>query len=415
MKKIYILLLSNLLLQYTWSQPTISFLPKIGDVVSYENTHTTSVLPGTLGANITWDYSTLVDSADAGTFTYEAPAGTPYVSDFPGAQLASNLDDTLFTYFKIVSGDLAEMGLESKNLKESYVRPLAIMQNPFTYLNEFTDSITVLLEKPLPGNSKLFDTILVSGYGTLKLPNMTYSNVLQVRHINATSGTLFLPGGIVIPIPLNTDTSYSYYVSGMPGPILFYNLYKGSINEIDYLKNSIVLSLHFISFTATLQHGIVQLQWQTSDESNTKVFHIQRSTGGSDFTNIGEVNANGSGNHEYYFSDAVPAEPQTLYYRLQETDIDGNSFYSNIAVCNMPGTANASLYPNPANNFITINGVDNFSVLKIYNLSGQLLKYYSINGESKSITVPVTSLLPGVYIAELSNGSKATRIRFLKQ
>ena len=173
------------------------------------------------------------------------------------------------------------------------------------------------------------------------------------------------------------------------------------------------MPLHFISFTAAPGHGDVQLNWQTGDESNTNVFHIQRSTDGSGFNNIGEVNASGSGSHNYNFTDVAPLRSQTLYYRLQETDIDGKNIYSNIVSCNLPGFAGVALYPNPANSEITITGISNFSSLKIYNLTGQQLKYIIIKG--KSITVPLTSMAAGVYIAQLSNGSKTTQIRFLKK
>ncbi|HEY5392787.1 MAG TPA: T9SS type A sorting domain-containing protein, partial [Hanamia sp.] len=72
-----------------------------------------------------------------------------------------------------------------------------------------------------------------------------------------------------------------------------------------------------------------------------------------------------------------------------------------------------TLYPNPAISNITITGVDNFSSLKIYNQAGQQLKYFTIKGES--VTVTLTSMPTGVYIAELGNGSKTTTITFLKK
>ena len=412
MKKVYILFLFNATFQFAISQPVVSTPPKIGDQVTNEYAHTTGILPGAAGANLTWDYSNLMDSATVGTVNFVSAATTPYVSDFPGAQIATVVEDTLFSYIETIAGGPAGLGLESSSEKFVYAHPLITLLYPFTYPDSFDDSVTLFLIKPLIGYSKLLDSIKVTGYGTLKLPGNTYNNVLQTRQISATSGSIILPGGTVFPVPPTLDTSYAYYVNGQPGPLLFYSIENGVINLIDYLKSS-VLPLHFISFTAVAGHGNVQLNWQTGDESNTDVFHIQRGTDGSHFSNIGDVDARGSSSHNYNFTDVAPLRSQTLYYRLQETDIDGKSIYSNIVSCSVPGSVEITLYPNPANSQITISGIGNYTSLKIYNLAGQQLKYYNINGES--ITVPLTSMVAGIYIAELSNGSKTTQVQFLKK
>lgn len=413
MKKFYLLFLLNAIFQFATAQPTVSTQPQIGDVVTTEYAHTTGILPGAAGTNLTWDYSNLNDSVTAGTLNFISAAGTPYVVDFPGAQYATDLGDTLYSYYQTVSGNPAILGLESSSDKFVYAHPLTTLHYPFTYPDSFQDSVTLFIEKPFTGTSKLLDTIQVTGYGTLKLPGTTYNNVLQTREINASSGSITLTGGIIFPVPPTLDTTYAYYVNGQPGPILFYNIKNGVINLIDYLKSSTSMPLHFISFTASAGGREVLLNWQTGDESNTNVFHIQRSMDGSDFNTIGDVNASGTGSHNYTFTDNALPATQTLYYRLQETDIDGKSTYSDIVACSLSGSAAISLYPDPATAHITITGIGNYSLLKIYNLSGAQLRSYRINGAS--ITIPVTSLAAGVYIAELSNGNRTTQLRFLKK
>jgi len=87
--------------------------------------------------------------------------------------------------------------------------------------------------------------------------------------------------------------------------------------------------------------------------------------------------------------------------------------YSDIVTCDLPNSTEVTLYPNPASSNITITGTRNYSSLKIFNLSGQPLNYYPIKGESN--TAPVTMLAEGIHIAELSNGTKTTQLRFLKK
>jgi|GEM_PF-1476331 len=176
---------------------------------------------------------------------------------------------------------------------------------------------------------------------------------------------------------------------------------------------SSALPLRLLSFTGVLQNGVTNLQWKTGDESNTDIFDIQRSTDGSVFSSIGKVAASGMGSHVYRYTDKQVPDASMLYYRLLETDKDGRTLYSDIVACKLAHHEEITLYPNPANDHITITGTRNYSSLKIFNLSGQPLKYYSINGES--ITVPVTTLAAGISIAELSNGTKTTQLRFLKK
>ena len=412
MRKVYVLFIFNATLQYATAQPTVTILPKIGDVITTEYLHTKGVIPGATGANLTWDYSHALDSATSGAVKIVSSAGTPYAADFPGSQYSEVVGDTLFNYSENVNGNPASLGIESSFEKIVFAHPEISFHNPFTYPNSFYDSVTLFQEKPLTGSFKLLDTTLVTGYGTLKLPGITYNNVLQAREISASSGSETIPGLGVITVPRSIDTSYAYYVNGQPGPVLNYSISKGNISSINYLKSA-TLPLNFISFSATLIHGGVQLDWQTGDESNTNVFHIQRSTDGSAFTNIGELAASSIGSHNYNFLDAEPPATQMLYYRLEETDLDGKSIYSNIVVCKLADFPEITLYPNPAISNITITGVDNFSSLKIYNQAGQQLKYFTIKGES--VTVTLTSMPTGVYIAELGNGSKTTTIIFLKK
>ena len=413
MKKIFLLFLLNAVLQYGTAQPKDYTTPQIGNIITTEYANTTGILQGALGAGKTWDYTNLKDSAFASTITIVDAAGTPYVSHFSGAQLAGSVGDTLFSYFNKEAGNPAILGVESSLIEYKYTHPLVSLQYPFTYSDLFETKDTINSITPFTSTTKLLDTILISGYGTLKLPEITYSNVLQARHISASLGSIILPGGAVYPLPPTTDTTFNYYENGQPFPILTYTISKGNINLITYLKSS-SLPLNFISFTATLDNEVVQLNWQTGNESNTDAFFIQRSTDGTHFNVIGTVAAIGSGGNNYHYTNDInQADAQELYYRLQETDIDGKSTYSNIVTCKLSGLSGVTLYPNPADNNMTISGVENYSSLKLYNIAGQYLKFYNINAES--ITVPLTDFLPGIYIAELSNGSVTKNIQFQKK
>ena len=410
MKKLYLLILLNTVLQYAAAQPKVYTTPQIGNIITTEYANTPGILPGAMGANKSWDYSNLKDSTFSSTVNIVDAAGTPYVANFPGAKYAASIGDTLFTYYNLESGNTATFGVESSLIEFKYSHPLVSLQYPFTYSDVFETKDTINALIPFTATTKLLDTILISGYGTLKMPEVTYNNVLQARHINASSGSITLPGGTVFPLPPTTDTTFNYYVNGQPFPILTYTLLKGKIDIIIYLKSS-SLPLNFISFTAEPGNEAVKLNWQTGNESNTDYFFIQKSTDGTHFNVIGKVGAVGSGGNNYDYTDDInQTDAQEFYYRLQETDKDGKSIYSDVVTCKLSGLPGVTLYPNPANSNMTLSGVENYSSLKIYNIAGQYLKSYNINAES--ITVPLTDFLPGIYIAELSNGSITKNIQF---
>jgi hypothetical protein len=93
------------------------------------------------------------------------------------------------------------------------------------------------------------------------------------------------------------------------------------------------------SFTSIREDQSAKLTWVTTSESNSKLFNIQRSSNGSDFTTIGIVAARGNTSltTTYTFTDAQPLSGDD-YYRLQQVDINGKFTYSNTVHLNFSGT-----------------------------------------------------------------------------
>ncbi|MEP7164495.1 MAG: metallophosphoesterase [Ferruginibacter sp.] len=87
---------------------------------------------------------------------------------------------------------------------------------------------------------------------------------------------------------------------------------------------TVPLPVSITSFAATLNKDIVLLDWSTSQESNNKFFTIEKSTDGSSFSFLGNVNGagNSSTTKKYHLNDLQPADGIN-YYRLSQTDMDG--------------------------------------------------------------------------------------------
>ena len=100
------------------------------------------------------------------------------------------------------------------------------------------------------------------------------------------------------------------------------------------VKDAILLPLNFLSFTARLDaNQQVNLEWQTSDETNVSHFAIERSTDGSSFTPIGQVNFGLANSYAFTDNNAVAGNN---YYRIESIDNDGYTQYSTVVEVTVP-------------------------------------------------------------------------------
>ncbi len=118
------------------------------------------------------------------------------------------------------------------------------------------------------------------------------------------------------------------------------------------LSGPVVLPIELLSFTATPAHDWVNFHWVTASEVNNDHFDVLRSTDGTSFTSVGTVPGSGNSNtlKSYDYSDTDPLEG-TSYYRLRQTDYNGNySLYNIVAVQYSPaGTFGLNAFPSPGN------------------------------------------------------------------
>jgi hypothetical protein len=160
------------------------------------------------------------------------------------------------------------------------------------------------------------------------------------------------------------------------------------------------LGLTWVSVDATVSGSNVIIDWKTADEKNTASFDIEHSTDGRSFTKIGSLDAKGSGNNAYTFTDNNAADGAN-YYRLKQIDNDGTFQYSKALTANIRRDAAAveiSVYPNPAVDAIRFNTNETVNV-EIYSMSGAKV----IAQQADATTaVSVSNLPSGYYVYRLS-------------
>lgn len=180
------------------------------------------------------------------------------------------------------------------------------------------------------------------------------------------------------------------------------------------------LPLTLVNFEGTALKNSVLLQWQTTNEKQTKEFEVEHSDGNL-FVTIGKVPATStSGIHYYRFEDKYPMEKGNLY-RLKITDIDGRFTYSPIVKVNLASPiASLEAYPNPVAAFLHLRVRAEKAqrvIATITNTNGATVVQQPIS-LSSGLSYPeinVSRLATGLYYLTLSADGITNRLPFLKK
>ncbi len=163
------------------------------------------------------------------------------------------------------------------------------------------------------------------------------------------------------------------------------------------------------SFTAqptppSLEGVRVAVNWQTTNETNTSHFNLQRSRNGKDdFTTISTLQAAGNSNYSnnYSYTDNAPLQGIS-YYRLQSIDKDGSSTYSKtVSVQFSIHHSLFSITPNPVKDVVNIQFTSpkaGKAMLQVVNSAGQIVK-------QQSLSLQIGNNKPGIRLAGLAKGS----------
>ena len=171
--------------------------------------------------------------------------------------------------------------------------------------------------------------------------------------------------------------------------------------------SALILPVSVINFSGHYQAGKTLLDWQTSCESNSSHFLIERSSDGINYVTVARMEGAGYCNTltKYNSVDQDPA-PGNNFYRLIAVDFDGRrKQHGVVLIKNQAGTISTGVYPNPATgNSITLKGGNNLigKLYTIMDMSGKIAGNGIIFGSSQSINI--TSLPRGNYILQLSDG-----------
>ncbi len=184
------------------------------------------------------------------------------------------------------------------------------------------------------------------------------------------------------------------------------------------------LPVELISFEVKDEYNAVRLDWITASEINNDYFTIERSLDGVEFTDISTVNGlgNSTTTHSYTAYDKSPSNGIN-YYRLKQTDFDGNESWSEIRSVSYMKTGLVAIYPNPVIgseiNLYTNDDSEVVSVINFYDLAGKLVLKLNDSGSAGNKGTNTfeigEQLADGTYVVEVNTNSGVYRERIVKQ
>lgn len=196
-------------------------------------------------------------------------------------------------------------------------------------------------------------------------------------------------------------------------------------NQQYFCPVSIPLAVDMQSSNAKCTDNGVLIKWTTASETNNKVFFIERTTNGIDFTLVGAVEGSGNSNSMqlYEFIDIEPVQGNS-YYRIIQEDFDGSmmAFPMMTVTCNMDTKLEIVSATFVSENQLVLNIITPYS--GIHNISlndgmGRLilLKPEMIEAGSQTLVVSVPELSEGVYVVGITQGNNSAKIKvpFMKR
>lgn len=232
------------------------------------------------------------------------------------------------------------------------------------------------------------------------------SNLTVVKNTYTATTSWIDIGGAGGPV-YNAGANLSGSITSTSFPSAFNSFSTFALG--DKLGGGNVLPVELLFFHATPGNDGVDLSWATATELNNSYFTIERSRDAANFEPIQRVDTkafNGNSNSRLDYT-AVDANPYTgtSYYRLRQTDINGQSTYSNIVSVNLGGQQQQriAVYPNPSSGTVYVSGLptsQSIARAEWYDAGGRLVLQESVPASNGLATLH-PNFNNGIYLLKL--------------
>jgi hypothetical protein len=193
--------------------------PVVGDTLKQyimDTSGFTSPMPNNVsGNNVTWNYSSIINTGTVITQAYVSPTAVASSTNFTGCNLVLSQGAGAYNYLKTVntpSAQLELLGLDFATFaKITFTNSAILLKYPFSFGNSFTDPASGTFSantgtSTINGSATGNFATQADGFGTLILGQQAIPNVLRLK--STQSFTLFQG---FIPLGTIRSVIYSYY------------------------------------------------------------------------------------------------------------------------------------------------------------------------------------------------------------
>jgi hypothetical protein len=202
----------------------------------------------------------------------------------------------------------------------------------------------------------------------------------------------------------------AYTPATVVGNIVTYNgvtLPNGAV--FTFGSSATTLPVTWTNFAASLMNNNIHLNWAVENNQQAKLFEVQHSADGVNFSKVGEVFNNPA--IKIYSFAYTPLTEGKHYFRVLESDFDGQAIYSKIInVTTKAANFALRLLNNP---IITnsaefeLNTLKSGSVsIELWSVGGARIinRQQQVNGGINRISIPLANTAPGNYILTVRIG-----------
>ncbi len=242
------------------------------------------------------------------------------------------------------------------------------------------------------------------------------------------------PSTVVVTFPTGTATAtvgpssgqyISVVITPTAGPFTIHVEAKGIGNPSsslgEYTSSPLQLPITLTRFEGSTKNNSVNLAWSTASEMNNAMFSIERSFDGKNFIEISELRGAGNSNTnvDYNVEDKTVygiASANTVYYRLKQTDRDGQSSYASTVAVQLNKKGTAAVTSVVADNVYFETATEGDVIVSILDLNGRTVssKVVSAIAGYNQVEMDFATATSGLYIVTLNNGEKITTKKIVR-
>lgn len=186
-----------------------------------------------------------------------------------------------------------------------------------------------------------------------------------------------------------------------------------TIGSVDSLSAPLPVDLLYFDVDCGENPGEIQFSWATTMEKNNDFFTIEGSQELNHFKPVKTIDGAGNSDNKIRYTTTINESSATRYYRLKQTDYDGTTSYSRvIANTCQQDTPALQVYPNPAQDVLTLEGQLSGEKLHVTNTHGVVTYTKTLNDSSDNKwTIDVSDWDSGMYFIRVGNASRKVLVR----